>query len=120
MSESICLRPLQEFYLGDGPRAKPDTFLHFFGTQFVPPTRLVRVRQSGERHRGRDQMTNFLEDLTSHRRNKRIADTSNIDQVLAAIIADDERVDCVRARDIPTGADTLPELHVIFKPLACA
>ena len=63
MPEPIRFCPLQEFYLSYGLGAKPNAFLHFLGSQFVAPTRLVRVRQIDEGHHGRGKMTNFFEDL---------------------------------------------------------
>src|SRR5690242_7026033 len=65
MPEPICLCPLQVFYLGDSLRAKPDAFLHFLGSQFVAPTRFVRVRQIDKGHCWGCEMADFLEDLTT-------------------------------------------------------
>src|SRR6267143_2681620 len=65
MPQPVRFRPFQKFYLGDGLRAKPDAFLHFFGSEFITPTRLVRVRQVSKGHRWGYERADFLEDLAT-------------------------------------------------------
>src|SRR5216684_9161262 len=55
MPKPISRRPLQKLNLCNGLRAKPDAFLHFLGSQFVAPSRLVRIGEIDERHRGGNQ-----------------------------------------------------------------
>src|SRR5258708_21311088 len=101
MPEPISCRPLQEFNLCNGFGPQPHAFLHLLSGEFIAPTRLVRVRQVSEGHDGRHKMTDFLENLTPRRGNEAIANASDIDQIVAAIIADDQRIKSVLPRNVP-------------------
>jgi hypothetical protein len=46
--QPISRSPFQELNLSNGLRTQPDAFLHLLGSEFIAPTRLVRIRRISE------------------------------------------------------------------------
>src|SRR5260370_16603045 len=80
----------------------------------------MRVRQVNKRHRGGNQVTYFLKHLTPRRGNEAVANASYINQIFAAIVANDERVKSVWPRQVPADHQLLPLIHAVFNPCARA
>src|SRR6266436_3122506 len=100
MSEPISRCPFQKFDLSNSLGAQPHALSHLLSREFVAPTGFVRVRQVGEGHRGRGEMTDSLEDLSARRGNKAVADASDVHQIFPLVIANDERVESVWPRNV--------------------
>jgi len=61
-------------------------------------------------------MTDFLEDLTARRRDKAVANASRINQILAAKIAHDQRIESVWPRDVASDHQLLASIHPALHP----
>src|SRR6266436_5133491 len=116
MSEPISRCPFQKFDLSNSLGAQPHALSHLLSREFVAPTGFVRVRQVGEGHRARGEMTDSLEDLSARRGNKAVADASDIHQIFSLIIADDQRIESVWPRNVSANHQLLSTVRPAFDP----
>src|SRR5207302_10164129 len=90
LAEPIRCCPFQKLDLSNGLRTKPNTLSHFLGGEILAPSRSMLVRQVGERHYWRSEMTDSLEYLPPQSWNKAVADASDVHQILVLVIAHNE------------------------------
>ena len=92
--------PIRVLDLGDQLRFQPAAFGHLVGRETLAPSALVALGQV-RKGAGLDfELVETLEDLRPKSRDKSVAHARNIDEVVALVIADDDRVEVLWRRDV--------------------
>src|SRR5215472_5563705 len=78
------------------------------------------VWQIRKRHLLGNQATQLLESLPPLHWNKTVSNTSDIDQILSTVVADDQRIESVRSGHIAADHEFLTAIHSVFGPCASA
>src|SRR5215467_4431130 len=90
VAKAICPGPLQEFDLGDGFWRQPNCLLHFLSVEFFAKSRLSSLRQIYERAVVRHEMLQLRKHLSPRGRDKAVASSRDIHQLVAVVVADDQ------------------------------
>ena len=92
----ILARPLQELDLGDEDRFQPPAILHLRRRQARTPSPALRFREIHERAILELQPAEFLEELLPDGRREAVAGACGVDQTVALVVTDNERVERLR------------------------
>ena len=87
----VHVRPVRVFNLRDKLRLQPAAFGHLVGRETLPPPALVAFRRVQKRAGLDFKRVKTLENPRPKSRDKPAADARNVDQVVALVIADDDR-----------------------------
>src|SRR4051794_22799269 len=96
MSEMTAFGPLHEFKLAYKLGLKPSAFGHFGCRKPSPPTATLGLRQIGKRAFIRFERFDFAEQLGSRRGREAVASACRIDELVAFVIANDQRIEILR------------------------
>src|SRR5260370_42493291 len=116
MSQPISFGPFQEFDLSDRFWPQPNCLLHFLSVEFLPKSRSSRLRQIYEWTARRHEMFQFRKHLSPGGRDKPVPSSCDIHQVVAVIVADDQRVKAMWPREIAADNKLLSAIHAILDP----
>lgn len=78
------------------------------------------IRQVDEWASRGDEPAQLLENVASRGRNEAASDSGDIDQILPALIADDQRVQTVRSGEVAANDKFLAAIHPMLDPGAGA
>jgi hypothetical protein len=96
MSEVSFRRPFDELELSDKFWCEPSAIFHFFCRESLPPTSGRFLRKIHERAVVDLQAREFCCELGSGVRREAIASLRSVDQCIAAVVPEDERVEICR------------------------
>src|SRR5579863_62103 len=96
MPQAISFGPFEKFDNGHNFGADPNAFLHLFCVQNLAPSSASGLRQIHERTHVDDLQ--FLVNHSASRWYKSVANASDVNQILSAIVAHYDRIDSVWTR----------------------
>ena len=108
--------PLPEIEASDGMWLEPDAFFHLISRQALAPSTGLRLGEIGERAFGGFEALNPGEYLTPSVGDKAGAHAGGEQEILAAVEADDERVEALRTRSVASYDEFLPLVETVLAP----
>src|SRR5260370_863613 len=116
----VHFRPVRVLYLRDKLRLQPAAFGHLVGRETLTPPALVALGQVRKGAGLYFELVETLENLHPKSRDETGPDARNVDEVVALVIADDERVEVLAGRDIAADHKLLSLVDTHFYPSARA
>src|SRR5262245_33414650 len=89
----VVLRPFDKLHLGDENRLEPSAVGHLRLRQPLPPAAAAGLGQVREWTIGDFERREFPEETVAHRWREAVARPRDVDQTLALVIAEDQRVE---------------------------
>src|ERR1700683_675889 len=120
MPQSIRTGPFEKFNLSHRFWSQPNCFLHLFRTKRFAPSWSSGLWQIHERAGWRHEMPWFREHLPSRSRNKSVPSPRYVHQLIPFVVADDQRINAVRPREISADYELPAEINAMFYPDAAA
>ena len=96
VAQVIFARPLQELDLRDQHRFQPPAVLHFCRRQARTPPAALGLREIHERAIVYFESAEFLEQLLADDGRKSISSACNVDQTVALVVSEDQRIERLR------------------------
>src|SRR5260370_33233364 len=118
MAQMIGRRPFGKLDRRDQARFEPPTLAHIFGGQAFAPPALPAFGQIFERTPSAIESTESPEQRRSGRRRESVSNSRHIDQLLAFVIADHNRVEVLRCRHIAADDQLLSLVNPHLNPRA--
>src|SRR6266481_3336317 len=97
MAKPISFSPFQKFNNGYQLGTDPYTFLHLLSVKNFSPSSASSLRQINEWAFVRDKGLQLFVNHPASCGEKSVSHTSDVDQILPAIITNDDRIDSVRS-----------------------
>src|SRR5437588_147201 len=108
----VCVgRPLDEFKLPNQLWFQPPALLHLFSREALAPATALGLRQIGERALCHFESLESAEQLFARCRREAIAGARDIDQSVAFIVAEDDRIEVFGTWGVPTVYNIIHCIH---------